>query len=217
MHVDTPLLEKRFAEILQVLRSSGEDPSVRTDFGQLALQYTWNVSCDAMFGTSAAEDAADREAFTADFAAIANMARWLTIFNNQMPWLADVAFWRTFRPTRRRLFRYVEDHAVMVLQSSEGRKNKKPETLIEGLAARTSDVQRIRSETLNLLLGGSDGAKTGLCELFYLLARHPAVWEKLKAEVASLGGRHPSPAELRSLTYTNWCINEGESEAVEAS
>ena len=80
------------------------------------------------------------------------------------------------------------------------------------LAWRTSDKRRILDELMNVLLAGRDTTASLLSNLFFVLAKNPAIWDKLRREVAVLEGRPPKYDELRSLKYIQCCINECERE-----
>ncbi|KAF4546694.1 Cytochrome p450 family protein [Lasiodiplodia theobromae] len=77
------------------------------------------------------------------------------------------------------------------------------------LATRTTDKKRLRSELLNVLLAGRDTTASLLGNLFFVLARQPEVWQKLREEVVTtLQGRRPTYEELRNMKYLKWCLNE---------
>lgn len=76
------------------------------------------------------------------------------------------------------------------------------------LAWRTSDKERILDELMNVLLAGRDTTASLLSNLFFMLAKNPAIWDKLRREVASLQGRPPTYEELRNLKYVQCCMNE---------
>jgi hypothetical protein len=44
--------------------------------------------------------------------------------------------------------------------------------------------------------------------MFFMLAKNPAMWAKLRREVATLEGRVPVYEELRNLKYLKCCMNE---------
>ncbi|PYH44630.1 cytochrome P450 [Aspergillus saccharolyticus JOP 1030-1] len=79
---------------------------------------------------------------------------------------------------------------------------------LDGLARQTGDRTRIRDELLNVLLAGRDTTASLLSNLFFMLAKHPEVWKKLRDEVATLEGRTPTYEQLRNLTYLKYCLNE---------
>ena len=81
------------------------------------------------------------------------------------------------------------------------------------LAWRTSDKRRILDELMNILVAGRDTTASLLSNLFFMLAKHPAIWDKLRREIAGLQGKLPTYEELRSLKYVQCCISECENSA----
>jgi cytochrome P450 len=69
--------------------------------------------------------------------------------------------------------------------------------------------QRMRDELVTLLLAGHETTASTLSWTFYLLDRHPEVWERLRAEVVEvLGDRQPTYEDLHRLKYTTMVIQE---------
>ncbi|KAE8149953.1 cytochrome P450 [Aspergillus avenaceus] len=79
---------------------------------------------------------------------------------------------------------------------------------LQGLAEQTGDRRRIRDELMNVLLAGRDTTASLLSNMFFMLAKNPRIWSKLREEVASLEGRAPTYEQLRNLTYLKYCMNE---------
>jgi cytochrome P450 len=91
----------------------------------------------------------------------------------------------------------------------EQAETKRPKRIFSHeLAARTSDKRRVLDELMNVLLAGRDTTASLLGNLFFMLAKKPEIWDKLRAEVACLQGRAPTYEELRNLRYVHCCINE---------
>ncbi|KAL4936231.1 hypothetical protein BDV06DRAFT_205423 [Aspergillus oleicola] len=76
------------------------------------------------------------------------------------------------------------------------------------LASRTSDSRRILDELMNVLLAGRDTTASLLSNLFFVLAKNPQIWTKLRDEVSVLQGQPPTYKQLRGLKYTQHCVNE---------
>lgn len=76
------------------------------------------------------------------------------------------------------------------------------------LAARTADKQRVLDEVMNLLLAGRDTTASLLSNMFFMIAKDGKIWSRLRIEVAALGGRLPTYAELNGFKYVQCCINE---------
>lgn len=76
------------------------------------------------------------------------------------------------------------------------------------LALATDDPIQIRSELLNILLAGRDTTAGLLSNTFYVLARRPDVWDRLKSEIDQLEGRKPDYETLRNMKYLKYVLNE---------
>ena len=69
--------------------------------------------------------------------------------------------------------------------------------------------QQIRDEAITMIFAGHETTANGLAWTFYLLAQHPEVLAKLRAEVDGvLGGRPPALADLPRLPYTMQVFKE---------
>jgi cytochrome P450 len=79
------------------------------------------------------------------------------------------------------------------------------------LASRTTDKDRVLDELMNLLIAGRDTTASLLSNLFFVLAKNPTIWQKLRKEVATLDGCPPTYEQLRGLEYVQCCLNECES------
>ena len=76
------------------------------------------------------------------------------------------------------------------------------------LSKKTTDKKELNDQLMNILLAGRDTTASLLGMVFYLLARRPDVWNKLRAEVAELNGQYPSFEQLKAMKYLTWVMNE---------
>ncbi|GIV90451.1 MAG: cytochrome P450 [Chloroflexus sp.] len=73
---------------------------------------------------------------------------------------------------------------------------------------RMTDTQ-LRDEVLTLFLAGHETTANALTWALYLLALHPPIAARLKAELTTvLGDRDPTVADLPALRYTEWLFAE---------
>lgn len=94
-------------------------------------------------------------------------------------------------------------------EGQEADNTKRPKHIFSHeLALRTADRHRVLNELMNVLLAGRDTTASLLTNLFFMLAKNPAIWDKLRREVAGLQGRPPTYEELRNLRYVQCCMNE---------
>jgi len=70
--------------------------------------------------------------------------------------------------------------------------------------------RQLRDETLTLLLAGHETTAVALTWTWYLLAQHPEVLRRLRAELEEvLGDRDPGAEDLPRLPYTQAIVREG--------
>ena len=111
---------------------------------------------------------------------------------------------------------FVHDFAdKFVRKGLELRKNMDLEKAEEGryiflheLVKQTSDPVQIRSELLNILLAGRDTTASLLSDVWFVLARRPDIWQKLRAEVDELGGEPPTYQQIKDMKYLRAVLNE---------
>jgi cytochrome P450 len=80
---------------------------------------------------------------------------------------------------------------------------------LEELAKLGCSERKIQDELLNILLAGRDTTASLLSYLFYILARRPDVFSKLRAEVMQYGNQPPTFEQVKSMKYLQYCLNEG--------
>lgn len=76
------------------------------------------------------------------------------------------------------------------------------------LSKRTLDKTALTDQLLNILLAGRDTTASLLSIVFFVLARRPDVWTKLRNEVLKLEGQKPSFQDLKATSYLRWVLNE---------
>lgn len=76
-------------------------------------------------------------------------------------------------------------------------------------AAQGMSAAQLRDEVLTLVMAGHETTALALCWCFYLLAQHPQVLERLRAELdGQLGSRDPRAEDFASLSYTRQVFEE---------
>ena len=76
------------------------------------------------------------------------------------------------------------------------------------LLKRTTDPVQLRAELLNILLAGRDTTASLLSDTWFVLARRPDIWAKLRKEVDALGGEKPTYQQIKDMKYLRWVFNE---------
>jgi cytochrome P450 len=97
---------------------------------------------------------------------------------------------------------YSNDLLSMLLQAQDD------EASAQQFGQTMSDKQ-LRDEMMTIFLAGHETTANALSWCWYLLAQHPAVEEKLLAELtAVLGDRAPTPADMPQLSYVEKVVKE---------
>ncbi|KAJ6439047.1 Galactose-binding domain-like protein [Purpureocillium lavendulum] len=76
------------------------------------------------------------------------------------------------------------------------------------LARRTSDRRRILDELMNVLIASYETTASLLSNMFFMLAKHPDVWARLRKQTACLDGRVPTYEEIHGFKFLRCCMNE---------
>ncbi|PWW76906.1 cytochrome P450 [Tuber magnatum] len=129
-------------------------------------------------------------------------------------WLINT---KRFRDANAIVHRLVDKYVDMALHPEKrARKiSEKKYVFLDAIAAETKDPKYLRDQTLNILLAGRDTTASLLSFTFWLLARHPHIYKKLREEILlAFGtgrngeGKHPSFSALKDLTYLRYVLNE---------
>jgi cytochrome P450 len=105
--------------------------------------------------------------------------------------------------------RHIERTVHQQAKSDKVQEQKKI-ILVSELVKETNDRSELCNQLLNVFFAGRDTPAVALTSIFFLLARHPDIWEKCRAEVKSLQKEDLTFKRLKSLRYIQHGINEGE-------
>ena len=93
--------------------------------------------------------------------------------------------------------------------ADESEEECRPHVLIDAMAESTLDPNELRCEVLNVLIAGRDTTGALLSNVFFMLARHPDVWNRVRAEVQeTFKGRLPDFESLHNLKQVRYLLNE---------
>jgi cytochrome P450 len=154
------------------------------------------------------------DAFDASQKALATRLRFADKY-----WLYNSA---AFRSANKICHQFIDHYVELALKGNvndpekedrAGGSKKEKYVFLNALAAQTRDPIELRSQLLNILLAGRDTTASFLGWLFYLLARHPSVFHRLRASIISDFGTYNHPAEIsfaniKSCHYLQDCLNE---------
>lgn len=128
----------------------------------------------------------------------------------------------SFRSANKVCHDFIDHYVQLALKGNMGDLKEKNSTgdikkqkyiFLEALASETKDPIELRSQLINILLAGRDTTASLLGWTFYLLARHPAVWEKLRAVVIDEFGTYTNQtdisfARMKNCQYLQHTLNE---------
>lgn len=80
--------------------------------------------------------------------------------------------------------------------------------LLYDLAEQTGDRIELRNQILQALLAAQETTSNLLSNVFFLLSKHPTVWQRLRQEVLSLGDSEITVETLQNMKYLRNVLNE---------
>ena len=151
LRLDPVIFERNSTLMIEKIRALGGHQV--TDFGKLAFEWTLAVATSTIIGettqvtvgqhdnhSNTATAETDYHQFGRDFTRLGQMARVLTIMISQIPYLTNLWYWNEYKPTQRRVFRYV-DHKIRQVHTQASCEEK----------CSVSDTQETAGETGDLL------------------------------------------------------------------
>ena len=106
------------------------------------------------------------------------------------------------------VFKYVDDY----IDESLKLHLENPQTgcnFMQEMAAAVGDRKALRDQVLHFLLASRDTTATLLSNLFFVLAKKPLVYSKLREEILhAVGEETPAFDRLKDIKYLKWCVNE---------
>ncbi len=232
---DLQLEEEHVQNMMQALPVGPDGWTEQTDLLVLFFRLTIDSATQFLFGKSINSQLASlpghaRPASAEESGGDAlDEATFAYAFDLSQRWLARRGrfrdlYWtitsKEFRTACRQCHEFI-DHFVRLALDKDLSKEKDPEkqggkekyVFLEALVAETRDPKELRDQLLNILLAGRDTTASHLGWLFYLLARHPAVFDKLRTTIIEHFGTYDDPRNLtftglKSCQYLQHCNNE---------
>ena len=190
---DLTSLEILFQDLLILLPRDGK---TAVDLQDLFFSYTIDSATEFLFGQSVGTlkrsepEFGFAEAF--QYAQKAVIMRGMLGFFNMF--YRDRKAERCNRICREFAQHFVEEAFRTVAAENEIKDDQKAGVIRQKhifsheLASRTSDKNRVLDELMNVLLAGRDTTASLLSNMFFMLAKNPAIWDKIRREVAGLEG-----------------------------
>jgi cytochrome P450 len=210
---DLAAFERHVQELFRVIPRDGST----VDLQELFFMFTIDSATEFLCGRSTntlksrrtsegAEEARFAAAFNKAQDYCANRDRW-AIFQY---FIRDSAGEEAIKICHNFVDQYV-DEAIAYRNDIEkqGASAEDKYVFLREMAKSTTDRTQLRDELLNVLLAGRDTTASLLSNMWFILAKNPKIYEKVRKEVVeTLQGELPSYEQLRNLKYLKYCMNE---------
>jgi cytochrome P450 len=206
----------RFMELLPV---DGSTVNLRPLFESLILdassEFIFGESFDSQSSSSdrAPEKSIDSRKFIESFNYGMKGIGKRIIFGKLRFLIRDPLFWSSCRfvqnTTRAHIERVMRQLQTNTDKTTEIENREQKTTVLRELLEETQDMDVLCSQLLNVFFAGRDAPAIALTSVFFVLSRHPRVWERIRAEVHGLQSEDLSFEKLKSLRYVQHTINEG--------
>ena len=234
---DLGLEEEHVQNMMRALPTGADGWTADVDLQVLFFRLTLDSACEFLFGESVDSQIANlpsnlaaapsikdptkdekvfAKAFDVSQKYLATRARML-----DKHWLVNTAeFRRSCKETHAFVDYFVKlalnkDFKEKELEKGNVSVRKDRYVFLEALAAETRDPIELRSQLLNILLAGRDTTASLLGWLFFILARHPDHYAKLRAAILDDFGPYSAAADenltyvsLKNCQYLQHCLNE---------
>ena len=208
---DLSVLDKHVEELLKAIPRDGST----VDLGDLFLRFTADVTTGFMFGESI-QSLSRPESFQTDLMRAFRDAQTGGERRFRLGSFAKFVPQPTFYRAVTQVHTYVDAHIEKAikqhellekLRNDQGQEDERY-ILLHELLKLTGDGQTLRNELTAIFFAGRDTTSALLSNLFFVLARNPHIWQRLRDEVNQLEGRKPTLDELKAMKYLGYCLNE---------
>ena len=209
---DLSVLERHVEDLIEAIPRDG----TTVDLGDLFLHYTADVTTDFMFGESI-QSLRNPEPSESSLMRAFRDAQKGVEHRFRLGSFAKFVPQPRFYGAVKQVHAYVDAHIDKAIKSYALSKQSLDDAGLEDeryvflheLLKVTGDSQTLRNELTGIFFAGRDTTSALLSNLFFILARDPHRWQRLRDEVLELRGRKPSLDELKSMKYLGYCLNEG--------
>ena len=214
---DLATLEKHVQHLVEAIqRNDGASFDIQALFFRLTLdsatEFLFGESTDYLVESDAASSLQSSKFATAFERSQHEISRRLRsgfLETQSKQFKADVKFVHDFvdRFVKRGL-EYRERFNLDPEKAEAGLKGQGRYVFMNELVKRVEDPVRIRSELLNIMLAGRDTTASLLGNTWFVLARRPDIWKKLRQEVEELKGEKPTFEQIKNMKYLKAVLNE---------
>lgn len=209
---DLPMLDNHVEDLIGAIPRDGST----VDLSDVFIRYTADVITDFMFGEST-ECLSHPESFQADLMNAFRVAQQGGELRFRLGSFAKFVPQRKFYQAVKQVHTYMDAHIKKAIEqhklqekslSNTGQEDERYVFLHE-LLKLTGDGLSLRDELTAVFFAGRNTTSALLGNLFFILARNPQVWQRLRDEVIDqLQGRKPTLDDLKAMKYLGYCLNE---------
>ncbi|KAJ5199939.1 cytochrome P450 [Penicillium cf. griseofulvum] len=207
---DTDVYEKHVSNLIDNIPLDGST----VDLQELFFQMTMDSATEFLLGESIDSlSAGDKQPpFAKDFNTSQDGLAIRSRLGPLMIFYRDRAFSKATVEARRFVDQFVQKALDYRATYADGKDTAKAQgqqyVFIYELSKQTADRTVLTDQILNILLAGRDTTAGILSITFFILARRPDIWNKLREEVLTVRGERPCYEDLKSMTYLNWVLKE---------
>jgi cytochrome P450 len=208
---DVELLERHLQQLLLKIPRDGS----MVDLQPLFFKLTLDTSTHFLFGESTGcLDPNVENELSLEFAAAFDRCQSLSDKNFLLVVLDELLpeflkLGSQFKKDVKMIHNFVD--TIISRSLSRGKVDSEPSktyVFLHELISQTTDIVKIRSELLNVLLAGRDTTASFLSNIWFELSRHPEIWARLRPEVDGLNDELPSFTQLKDMKYLKAVLNE---------
>ena len=216
-------LEERHVQNMMRALPVDQGWTSQTDLQLLFFRLTLDSACEFLFGESVGSQVAN---LPENLSALSgedvtrDEKTFASAFDRSQAWLSTRfrlldKYWLLDTPDFRRSCKQVHDFCDSFVRRALNPEFKEKElekgssggkekyVFLDALVQHTRDPIELRSQLLNILLAGRDTTASLLGWFFYLLARHPATFEKLRATIIEDFGTYKNTSDITFATLKN--------------
>lgn len=204
---DFRLLERHVEKLLRLIP---RDESV-VDLQKMFFDFTMDTASEFLVGTSVDRlgnpDDEESQAFVDAFNYAQRCLIDRTRYGAFLPFYRNKQFDASVRICHQWIDKFIHQNLECRAQAGNG-KQSESYNFLEELSWRSRSSEDLRDQLLCVLLAGRDTTAGLISNVFYFLARHKDVLQRLQSEVAVLQGRPPSFVEVKQMKYLASVIDE---------
>lgn len=213
-------ISKLVDTLIESIPSDGSTIDLQTYFSRFAL----DSATDLLFGEPVGALTTTTESSQAFLDAYNHGQKWLGLrlfLPHYNIFTRDPKFWESCRIARAFVTGYVKKTAAQIANETKldhnddnDHRNKKPDRLVlaRELLRETPSHTEITNELLNIFMPAHETTAIALSNIFFHLARHPAIYTQARAEVLASSATNPHApwtfTRLKALPYLQRIIKE---------